>query len=118
MIAPFIPALLVGFLAFVAAICVAALSYMPRTIRAAIVIPTVYFGCIYVWASTTNIGYIQQVDIVRLGIVGLLFSEIVTAIPYLWRLHGDRLKARLATLRLWLAHRNGRGGNDGGGTTD
>ena len=109
MITPFIPAWLVGLLAFVAAGCVAVLSYMPRLVRLAIVIPTVYFGCIYVWVSTTDLGYIQSVDIVRFGIVGLFFSEIVTIIPYLWTLY----KVKLITLANRL---RGQWGSDDGGS--
>jgi hypothetical protein len=100
-----IPAWLVSALAMLAALSIGLLKYMPRLIRLALIFPTVYFAAAYFYASLTPAGTLQ-VAIVRFGLIGLFLAEIVTALPYLYKLHRAQIKKRLKALRrLWQSRR-------------
>jgi hypothetical protein len=101
----FVPAWLVSALALLAAGCIGLLRYMPRSIRLALILPTVYFAAVYLYASLSALG-VLQVTIVRIGLLGLFVAEIITASPYLYRLHKAWFSEMAQTIKLaWLIWR-------------
>jgi hypothetical protein len=102
------PAWIVSALALLAALAIGMLNYMPRLIRLALVLPTIYFAGIYFYASLLPSGVIQ-LELVRFGLVGLFLTEIVTAAPYLYRLYRTWISERLKTLQQTWRSRKERG---------
>jgi hypothetical protein len=90
--APFPPAWIVSALALLAALGLGLLSYMPRLIRLALVLPLLYFAGIYFYATSLP-GGVLQVELVRFGLIGLFLSELITMLPYLARVYQARFKA-------------------------
>lgn len=88
---PIVPAWLVSVTMFLAALCIGLLSYMPRAVRLALVLPLLYFGGMYFYISTTALGAVTRTELIRIGMLGLAFSQIVSAIPYLYKLHWGRV---------------------------
>lgn len=88
---PIVPAWLVSATMFLAALCIGSLSYMPRAVRLALILPLLYFGGMYFYVSTTPLGVVTRTELIRLGLIGLAFSQIVSAIPYIYKLHWSRV---------------------------
>lgn len=99
------PAWIVSMLALLAALAMGLLSTMPRLIRLALILPTIYFAAIYFYASTIP-GGVLQVELVRFGLAGLFLTEIVTAAPYLYRIYRSRISKKLKALqRTWRSRK-------------
>jgi hypothetical protein len=88
---PSVPAWLVSAMMLLAALCISLLSYMPRAVRLALMLPLLYFGGMYFYISMTALGAVTRTELIRFGLLGLAFSQIVSAIPYLYKLHGGQV---------------------------
>lgn len=88
---PVVPAWLVSVSLLGAALCVWHLRYMPRAVRLALVIPMLYLGGMYFYINASGMGPALRTDVVRVGLVGMAFSQVASAAPYLYSLYKSKL---------------------------
>jgi hypothetical protein len=72
-----IPAWVISALAFIAAGSLWLVRPMPRLVRFSIILPLIYFGCIYLWAASTVLDTVTRTVYIRAGLV-VLFLPIIT----------------------------------------